>query len=230
MLRWRRGGRGDRGASAVEFAIIVPVLLLILLGIIEFAFVMRDYLGVSSSVRVGTRVASSGAGAKAATCPVPLPEGMTACAGPDTPQLAQSAADAIQRAGTAMPQDAIDDIWVYRANTSGFPANSYYVSTSNPNNTTGATTADAMLAAGCTTACVRYRWNDARNRFEYVGGSWDYRRINACIADPDAVGVYMRATHTFFTGLILNTLALQDKSVMSFEPLPAGQCAPGAHD
>ncbi len=40
----------------------------------------------------------------------------------------------------------------------------------------------------------------------------------------------MRATHTFFTGLILNTLALHDKSVMSFEPLPAGQCAPGAHD
>ncbi|MCX6434178.1 MAG: pilus assembly protein [Actinobacteria bacterium] len=232
MLRLtpRRGRRGDRGASAVEFAILVPVLLLILLGILEFAFVLRDYLSVSSAVRVGTRVAASGAGSKAATCPNPLPTGMTACAGTDTPQLAQSAADAIQRAGTAMAQDAIDEIWVYRANTSGYPANSYYTSVANPNNTTGATTQAAMLAAGCNTACVKYAWNDAQNKFEYRGGVWDYTKINACIKDPDAVGIYMKATHPFFTKFIRSTISMTDRSVMSFEPLPAGQCAPGAHN
>jgi hypothetical protein len=228
--RLRRAGRGDRGASAVEFAIVVPVLLLILLGILEFAFVFRDYLSVSSAVRVGTRTASSGAGAREAVCPYPLPVGMTACTGSDTPQLAQSAADAIQRAGTTMNQDIIDEIWVYRANTSGFPANSVYVSSANPNNTTGATTQDAALAQGCNTACVKYRWNDALNKFQYTSGTWDYKTINGCIADADAVGVYMKATHPFFTKFIRDSLTMSDRSVMTFEPLPAGQCAPGAHN
>ncbi len=72
-----------------------------------------------------------------------------------------------------MPQDAIDDIWVYRANTSGFPANSYYVSTESEQH--HGASADAMLAAGCTTACVRYRWNDRRGTGSSTSpGGWDY--------------------------------------------------------
>lgn len=226
--------RGDTGASAVEFAIVVPVLLLLLLGMLEFGFLLRDYLSVSSSVRVGSRAAASGAGAGPATCPNPLPDGMTACAGTDTPQLAQSAADAIQRAGTAMPQDLIDEIWVYRSNTSGFPTNAYATYANNgtlidDNRDSGATDQATALAAGCTTACVKYRWINAQNRFRYVGGSWDSRTINGCIDDPDAVGVYMKATHPFFTRILAESMTLQDRSVMAFEPLPSNICAPGNH-
>lgn len=229
MLRaFRRKHAGERGASAVEFAIVVPVLLLILLGILEFAFLLRDYLSVSSSVRVGTRVASAGAGAGPAACPIPLPVGLT-CATTDTPQLAKSAADAIQRAGTAMPQDLIDEIWVYRANQWGYPANTYWTSTSPFNLNTGAQNDDQLISNGCTTACVRYRWNEAANRFDFAGGSWDSSRIQACIRNVDAVGVYMRATHPFFTRFFGAQTTMRDRSVMSFEPLPVNQCAPGDH-
>lgn len=230
---WRRG---DDGAAAVEFAIVVPVLLLLLLGILEFAFVMRDALSVSSSVKVGARTASTAAGAGPAVCPNPLPPGVTSCAGTDTPQLAVSAANAIQRAGTAMPQDSIDEIWIYRSNNAGYPAGSYYQSAAVPNLTTGGTT-DAVFDSptlNCVTACVRYRWNQAKNLFEWVGGSWDSTRINGCIADtsgnpPDSVGVYMKATHTFITGFFTPTLPLKDRNVMAFEPLPSGSCKPGQH-
>jgi hypothetical protein len=232
MLRLRRVGRGDRGASAVEFAIVVPVLLLILLGIIEFAFVLRDANSVSSSVGVAARIASTAAAAGPAECPSPLPPGVSTCGPADTPQLAQVAADAIQRAGTAMNQDNIDEIWVYRANSAGYAANAYYVDSAHPNvtaGTNGATSLSGMLSQGCNVACVKYRWIDSQNRFRYVGGTWDSTKTNACIRDvalnpPDAVGVYMRATHPFFTGFFQRSLTLDDRAVMQFEPLPTQEC------
>lgn len=226
MLRAMRGRRanGDRGASAVEFAIVVPVLLLILLGILEFAFVMRDSLSISSAVRVGTRAAASGAGAGKAVCP-PIPDGLASCPFvTDTPQLAQSAADAIQKAGSAMPQSNIEEIWVYKANSNGFAGQ--------------ATTLDQMVAGGgpgCVEnpaldlACVRYVWSDNVGKFQYASGGWDSETIDACIADPDSVGVYMRATHPFISGLFSTTITLQDYAVTSFEPLPSNICDPGKH-
>ena len=86
----------------MEFAIVVPVLFLLVIGMLEFAFVMRDYLAVSSSTRVGARIAATGANAGQGTCPgLPI-----ICVPGNVPALAQDAADAIQQAGTAMPQDS----------------------------------------------------------------------------------------------------------------------------
>lgn len=222
---WRRG---DDGAAAVEFAIVVPVLLLLLLGILEFAFVMRDSLSVSSAVRVGTRTAASGLGSgmcTVAACGAGVPARV--------PLLAQASADAIQRAGTAMNQDLIDNIWIYEANTYGY--------TSLWNNGDGSaaptlvseyTSKDQMLAAGCTasTHCIEYRWVDAQNRFRYVAGGWDVKWVNGCITRTPGVGVYMKAQHPYITRLFGATLTLDDRSVMVFEPLPSNICLPGQHD
>lgn len=53
-----RMGRCDEGASALEFAIILPVLLLILLGIIEFGLMYQAQLAVTHAAREGARFAS----------------------------------------------------------------------------------------------------------------------------------------------------------------------------
>lgn len=48
----------DRGASALEFAIVVPILLTLLLGMIEFGFVFQAQLALTHAAREGARLAS----------------------------------------------------------------------------------------------------------------------------------------------------------------------------
>ncbi|MCB5281957.1 pilus assembly protein [Arthrobacter sp. AL08] len=46
----------ERGAAAVEFALIVPLLLLLLLGVIEFGRVFNAQLQLSAAARESVRV------------------------------------------------------------------------------------------------------------------------------------------------------------------------------
>ena len=49
-----------RGQAMVEFALILPVFILILLGIMEFGLVFHQYLVVTAASREGARVAALG--------------------------------------------------------------------------------------------------------------------------------------------------------------------------
>lgn len=211
MRRRLRGQRRQRGAVAVEAALITPLLILLVFGIIEFAFVMRDHVAVSSAVRTGARTASAAADAGQGTCEG-IPDAPT-CTPAGSPALAQAAADAIQRAGSAMPSDSIDYILIYKANDKGYPG------------------ADGSTAMPTTCAgvpnCVRFTWRDALDKFRYAGGSWASASINACINEADSLGVYMHATHKSLTGLFGDTFGISDHVVMSFEPLPHDTCKPG---
>lgn len=48
----------DRGAAAVEFALVVPVLLFVVFGIIDFGRMLNAQLQVSEAAREGARAAS----------------------------------------------------------------------------------------------------------------------------------------------------------------------------
>jgi Flp pilus assembly protein TadG len=50
----------NRGAALVEFAIVSVLLITLMLGIIEFGLLMKDYLTLSQSAREGSRSASLG--------------------------------------------------------------------------------------------------------------------------------------------------------------------------
>ena len=134
--------------------------------------------------------------------------------------LAELAANAIQRSGTALPKDSIDELWIYKANAQGYPG-----------------AAGATGFTSCSTNCVAYKWNpNATNAdgstggFRYYTGTWVSSTINACANNPpDAVGVYMKATHTFFTGFFAKSIDLSDHAVFALEPLPNDQCAAGKH-
>lgn len=54
----KRLGRSDGGAELIEFSLTLPLLLLVVLGIIEFGFLFREYEIVTNAAREGARIAS----------------------------------------------------------------------------------------------------------------------------------------------------------------------------
>jgi Flp pilus assembly protein TadG len=58
MTRILRRVRGQRGAVAVEFALILPVLLLIVIGTIEFGRVYSQFQVFNGAAREGARCAA----------------------------------------------------------------------------------------------------------------------------------------------------------------------------
>jgi hypothetical protein len=204
--------RDDTGAAAVEFAIVLPVLLLLVVGMIEFAFVMRDNLSTSSAVRTGVRAAITGAGdgcvqGSGSTC---------------VPSLAQAAANSVEKGGLGMPKNSINYILVYKANDLGFPG------------ANGVSTMPTKAACGTTVAnCVAFIWDQTANSgaggLVYSSGAWNSSQINACLPTPDQMGVFMSVNHPYITRLFGATLTVSDRAVMRFQPLPPNGCAANAH-
>ena len=86
----------DRGAAAVEAAIVTPLVMLLIFGIVELGFFFKDYLGASSAIRAGVRLAS---------------------ANPRYYDYAQATADNVQRSGSAIDYATVQQLWVYKANS-----------------------------------------------------------------------------------------------------------------
>lgn len=57
-LPMRTRVRSERGAELVEFGLTLPLLLLLVLGIIEFGFMFQEYEVVTNAAREGARLGS----------------------------------------------------------------------------------------------------------------------------------------------------------------------------
>ena len=55
--RTRRTGRTERGASAVEFALVVPFLILLIIGMVNFGVVLTQQLSLGNAARQAARYA-----------------------------------------------------------------------------------------------------------------------------------------------------------------------------
>lgn len=64
---WKRFGSCQKGAAAVEFAIVLPLLVLLMGGIIEFGIILYDQQVINNATREGARAAVN-----------PLPSKLTA--------------------------------------------------------------------------------------------------------------------------------------------------------
>lgn len=61
MTRWRRRNReGSRGQTLVEFALILPVFLLLTLGVVDGARIFTAYIAITNGAREGALYAASG--------------------------------------------------------------------------------------------------------------------------------------------------------------------------
>jgi Flp pilus assembly protein TadG len=60
-LTRRRTARGnDRGVELIELAIVLPILVTLLIGIVDFAFLFQRWEVVTNATREGARLASLG--------------------------------------------------------------------------------------------------------------------------------------------------------------------------
>jgi Flp pilus assembly protein TadG len=54
----RRSNRGEEGQTLVEFALLAPILLLILFGIVQFGIAFKHSIALTDAVRAGARKAT----------------------------------------------------------------------------------------------------------------------------------------------------------------------------
>jgi Flp pilus assembly protein TadG len=92
--------RDDRGVVAVEAAIVTPLFLLIIIGVIEFGLAFKDQLAITSAVRAGARIAS---------------------AEPRVTSMATDAAAQVAQEAAAVDMKNVNALWVYQADSSGHP-------------------------------------------------------------------------------------------------------------
>ncbi|MBV9832101.1 MAG: pilus assembly protein [Marmoricola sp.] len=192
--------RSDRGAVAVEAALVTPILMLLVFGIIEMSLLMRDAAGVNNQVRAGARIAATEAGA-----------GLSSA---NNPALAVDAVTAIQNAGSSMPLDSVNWVLVYQANQYGYP-----MPTSNQTSMTCTTNCIKYVWNAGSNAFVRQSGTWDTSQINAC--------VND--ANRQSVGVAMSARHTWITGLFGSGVDVPARLMMQFEPLPATTCAAGKH-
>ncbi len=203
MLRGRaRHERRAAGQSMVEYAMTVPVFLLIVLGILEFGLAFSHHLTMEYASREGARTGAALANVGGPSVP---------CANVDDQVIA-----AVQRvlvaAGSQLDIDAVDEIHIYQANhPDGIEGSRFNVWSRG----TG------PIIAGETVPLL----------FAKVSGqqSWGTACSRNNGANPDSIGVSVTYTYTFVTPLaaILGffgpgggaTLQMSDRTVMALNPV-----------
>ena len=57
VTRRRARWKGEEGSELIEYALVLPMLLLVVLGIVEFGFIFQRYEVLTNAAREGARVA-----------------------------------------------------------------------------------------------------------------------------------------------------------------------------
>lgn len=106
----RSANPGARGAAAagvavINTALVAPLLAIIVLGIAETAFLMKDNVALTSLVRESGRAAASSLAAQAG----------------DAPRITD-VASVISETDPALAKGSVRELWIYKADSAGFPA------------------------------------------------------------------------------------------------------------
>lgn len=181
----------------VEAALILPVIVLLILGIMEFGLVFTSYSTTTASSRSGARLAAT-AYSQAGTS--------TSAQNSAATQIAAATAADLQVLNNAVPVGMA----IYEVN---------------PSSTTGAPYGGypgANMSGGCTSSCIKFSYNAATQTFTKTSGSWT--DADACGTTVDSIGVYVQTRHTYISGILGSTRDVDGHTVMRLEPLPADQC------
>lgn len=200
LLRGRGHKRGERGQGLVEFAFLLPVFMLLLLGMLEFGFVFDQNLTLEYATREGARVGSALAN----------DGGPTGCATVDNQIMA-----AVQRVllspGSRVKPEAGMTVLIWKADATG----ARNAATTNTWTFFGVglgPTVDGQAIA-----------------FKPVVGSQNWDACSRSNGTPvDSIGVSLIHTYSFqtplagilkfFGGASAGQLTMSDKTVMALNP------------
>jgi hypothetical protein len=112
----RRRAEGHRGQAMLEMALILPVLLFIVLGTMEFGFVMDHKLTLQYASREGARVGAALAhGGGTAGCGA----GQSPFASTVDPEIIAAVARILQSSDSNIEVDRVGEIRIYEAGADG---------------------------------------------------------------------------------------------------------------
>jgi Flp pilus assembly protein TadG len=98
ITRQHAKSHDERGAAAIEAAMVTGLLLLLVLGSFEWGMALRDWMTVSAATREGARAAASAGDIPQADC-----------------RILEAASGALQN----IPSEAVVEVRIYKSNTSG---------------------------------------------------------------------------------------------------------------
>ena len=179
-------GATSEGNALVEAVIVVPLLMLLTFGSIEFGLGFSQRGGLESVSRAGAR--------RAAT--------LTDVAdNAQANEIGLETADAVNAAlGTTSLPAEMNSLYVYKV-------------------TAGGTASGGDGGCTDTSSCIEFAYDTALRKFVYVDGSWPIDNRDACLANPDRVGVSIVGYFHFLTRLIgVDPIKLHPTSVLQLEP------------
>jgi hypothetical protein len=180
----------ERGAALVEFALVAPVLLLLIFGAFEYGMFFKDYLTVANTTRTGARVGSAAGSSADADY-----------------QILQ----AVKAAATALPggSNSVQQISIYKSTSSGGGPTATCQTTSSATDKCNTYTASAfsqpLTKFGCGTGSLDSVWCPTT-------------RVDSQAVGPDYIGVWVKTTHGFVTKLFGTSRSITDNVVMRIEP------------
>jgi Flp pilus assembly protein TadG len=192
-----RRARGDVGSILVEFALVVPVLLLMAFGITEFGLAWTASNRLEGAVSQATRVAAS-SGSRVET-------------DHDALVALKSALDAEALAN-------IDRVVIFKPSNADGAVPTGCIKAVNSTNETGQ--ADCNSYSGATVRSVT-----AASLTGFGGGAsakdryWaPATRKDTMLGPPDYVGVWVRTTHKSVTGTYWRDFTITKKSIYRIQP------------
>lgn len=201
VARRRIGPRDQRGAVIVEAALVLPVMIVIVIGIMEFGLLYSNY---------STTVASSRSGARIAATMYSQAKTGASETSEQTAALAQIVA-ATEADLKVMNNGEPIGMAIYRVDPSssdGAPAGGF---------------PGANMNGGCTSRCIRYTWNPATRKMVRQSGYWpDPQRC--VLANVESIGVYVQTKHNYITGMLGQSRTVAGHTVMRLEPVPSDSC------
>jgi Flp pilus assembly protein TadG len=197
-LRSRRERGRERGQSLVEFSMIVTVMMLLLLGMLEFGFLFDQHLTIEYSSREGARVGSALANGSSS-----IP-----CA-----QVDDNVVAAVQRVitspGSRVSENKVTSIRIYKSTATGVQSGNIY---------------NLWVYQAGAGPVVDGKALDFKNTVS----NWSACTRSNSTTAPDSIGVLVQYDYTavtplaavmsFFGGPGPNTIPISDKTVMALNP------------